>query len=437
MHIQPIFFASPVYYQQEMFLTDAGVMMDLIRGMVPGETDCLSPVYIYSQAEVEKYLAAGGSATPLLMVLSGATQRWVLSVAKASKHSLLWWYFPGDGLFAEPVEQTIRQIVARNALPAVMDCWAHLRNRNVQIEKVFDPSTLQEKSRLLSAVEQVRATRLLIVGYTQQWVVSASVDERRMEDRLGIQSIHVGLEELFSEYRAIPRDPGVTEFVDDYMKSADECREPAAEKVADAYCLYLALKRLLERYHANALAISCFSLVKQLGVTSCLALSLLNDEACMIAACEGDLDAAVSMAVGKAVSGRPVFMGNPVYHLDNTLDIVHCTAPRKLTGDAKTRFTVRSHHETGMSVAQRIEVPEQQRVTLFRIGNEFSEATLFSADFIDNPDEDTCRTQFRFRIDSSHKRITESLGCHHMVIFGDYVTELQAVLEGPLGIRIR
>lgn len=437
MQIQPIFFASPVYYQQETFAADAGAMMNQLRGMVPVGTDCLPPVYLYSQAEVEKYLATGGTATPLLMVMSGATQRWVLSVAKASKQSLLWWYFPGDGLFAEPMEQTIRQIVSKNALPAVMDCWAHLRNRNVQIEKVFDSSSLQEKCGLFSAVEQIRSTRLLIVGYTQQWVVSASVDERRLEDRLGIQSIHVGLEELFSEYREIPRDLGVTEFVDEYMKSADECREPAAEKVADAYCLYLALKRLLERYDANALAISCFSLVKQLGVTSCLALSLLNDEAGMIAACEGDLDAAVSMAVGKAVSGRPVFMGNPVYHLDNTLDIVHCTAPRKLTGNVQTHYTVRSHHETGMSVAQRIEVAGEQRATLFRIGNEFSEATLFPADFIDNPEEDTCRTQFRFRIDSSRKRIEESLGCHHMVLFGDYVQELKAVLEGPLGIRIR
>lgn len=437
MRIQPIFFASPVYYQQEQFLVDAGILLELIQGMVPAEAELLEPVYLFSQSGVEAHIATGSSATPLLVTLSGATQRWVLSVAKASRQSLLWWYFPGDGLFSAPVERTIRQIVARNALPAVMDCWAHLRNRNVQIEKVFDKGSLKEQCRLAAVMEQIGSTRLLIVGYTQQWVVSASVDERWIEDQLGISSVHIGLEELFAEYREIPRDAAVKEFVSDYLQSAAACHEPAAENVADAYCVYLALKRLLERYDANALAISCFSLVKQLGVTSCLALSLLNDEPRLIAACEGDLDAAVSMVVGKAVSGQPVFMGNPVYHLDNTLDIVHCTAPRKLTGDAKTNYTVRSHHETGVSVAQRIEVPAPQKVTLFRIGNEFSEATLFSADFISNPEEDTCRTQFRFRIDSTQKRIEESLGCHHMVIFGDYVEDLRAVLEGPLGIRVR
>jgi L-fucose isomerase-like protein len=437
VRIQPIFFASPVYYQKEQFLHDSDVLLKLIHEMLPTEVELAMPVHIYDPSDVESHLAAGSSATPLLITLSGATQRWVLSVAKASKQALLWWYFPGDGLFFEPVEQTIRQIVSRNALPAVMDCWAHLRNRNVSVEKVFDKRSLQEQCRLLAIVEQIRTTRLLIVGYTQQWVVSTSVNERWMEDRLGIQSVHVGLEELFAEYREIPRDSTVAEFVRDYLKSAAACHEPVAENVADAYCLFLALKRLLGRYHANALAISCFSLVKQLGVTSCLALSLLNDEPRMIAACEGDLDAAVSMVVGKAVSKQPVFMGNPVYHIDNTLDIVHCTSPRKLTGDVQMNYTVRSHHETGLSVAQRIEVPAPQKVTLFRIGNEFSEATLFSADFISNPEEDTCRTQFRFRIDSTQKRIGESLGCHHMVIFGDYVEELRSVLEGPMGIRIR
>ena len=31
MRIQPVFFASPVYYQQENFITDARVMLDLIQ----------------------------------------------------------------------------------------------------------------------------------------------------------------------------------------------------------------------------------------------------------------------------------------------------------------------------------------------------------------------------------------------------------------------
>lgn len=437
MRIQPVFFASPVYYAQDEFTAEARTLETLIRESLPAGAECLPAVTLYGQADADAYLTRGVEATPLLLVMSGATQRWVLSVAKAAKQSLLWLYFPGDGLFDAATERLIGKIAAKNALPAVMDCWAHLRNRQVGLEKVFDKGSLRQQIQRLSAVAKIHATRLLIIGYTQQWVVSASVDERKLEDRLGVQSVHIGLEELFAEYGKIPQDETVKEFVGQYLQSAVDCREPSAQHVADAYRLYLALRVLLERYAANALAISCFSLVKQLGVTSCLALSLLNDTPGVVAACEGDLDAAMSMVVGKAVSGRPVFMGNPVYHLNDTLDIVHCTAPRKLTGEAGLPYTVRSHHETGVSVAQRIEAPTPQTATLFRIGNEFSEATLFAAELIDNPDEDTCRTQFRFRIDSTQKRLAESLGCHHLVIFGDYVEELRAVLSGPLGIRVR
>lgn len=436
MHIQPIFLASPVYYPAELFASVAASLLDQIRRIVPATVELSEPVHLSDQGGVDRWLAAGHAGVPLLVALSGATQPWLLSIAKAAPRSFLWWYFPGGGCFDEAGEKLVGTIVSRNAMPAVMDCWAHLRNRKIQVERVFDENSFAEKCGVAAVMDRIRATRLLIIGYTQSWVVSASVDERRIEDRFGIRSVHIGLEELFSEYAAVPRSPEVAAFAADYLGSAAACVEPRTQHVEDAYRLYLAMKNLMERYACNAVAISCFSLVKQLRVTSCIALSLLNDQPSTIAACEGDLDAAISMIVGKAVSGLPVFMGNPVYHLDDSLDLVHCTAPRRLTGGAMN-YTVRSHHETGLSVAQRIEIDAPRTATLFRIGNEFSEATLFPAEFVDNPDEDTCRTQFRFRIDSAQKRIDESLGCHHMVIFADCVDELRTVFEGPLGLHVR
>jgi L-fucose isomerase-like protein len=436
MRIQPVFFASPVYCTDEERSAAAAVMLGRIRAIAPADTEWMDPVGLHDQAGVDEFVAAGGRAVPLLVILSGATQSWVLAVAKSAERALLWWHFPGDGLFDEAAEAVIRRIAARNALPAVIDCWGHLRNRGHAISAVFDGPTLHEACRLAGALQRIRGTRILVVGYTQHWVVSASLDQRRIEDRLGIRCVHVGLEELFADYNDIPRAAAAA-FAAEYLGAAAACREPAPDSVEDAYRLHLALRRLLERHRCNALTISCFSLVKQLGVTSCLGLSLLNDDPGLVAACEGDLDAAVSMVIGKAATGQPVFMGNPMYHLDDTLDIVHCTAPRRLIADADLKYTVRSHHETGLSVAQRVEVPAPRVATIFRVGNELTEATLFAADFIGNPEQDTCRTQFRFRIDSSRRRLREALGCHHMVVFGDHVAELKSLLEGPLQIRVR
>lgn len=436
MRIQPVLLASPVYYPADLFASVAAALTEQIRKIVPAEVDVSSPVHLTDQGAVERHLAAGSDGVPLLVALSGAVQPWLLSIAKAVPRSLLWWPFPGGGLFDAAGEQTARLLASHNAMPAVMDCWAHLRNRGVRVDRVFDAASFARTCGAAAAIDRIRATRLLIIGYTQSWVVSASVDERRIEDRLGIRSVHLGLEELFAAYEAVPAGPEVSAFAADYLGAAAACVEPRRQHVEDAYRLFLAMKTLMERHACNAVTISCFSLVRQLRVTSCLALSLLNDTPGMVAACEGDLDAAVSMIVGKAVTGLPVFMGNPVYYPDDRLDLVHCTAPRRLAGGPMT-YTVRSHHETGESVAQRIEVAAPRRATIFRIGNELSEATVFPAELIGNPDEDTCRTQFRFKIDSSEKRIDQSLGCHHMVVFTDCVDELRHVFERHLGLHVR
>ena len=221
MRIQPVFFASPVYYGHEQFMTDAEVLLAEIQTLVPSGNELLAPFYITDQSAVDAFPALETGTTPLLVTMSGATQRWLLTIAKAAKQSMLWWYFPGDGLFEESVEATIRAIASRNALPAVMDCWAHLKNRDVRVERVYDADSLQQQLDMLETMEKIQKTRLLIIGYTQQWVVATSVDERWLEDRFGIQSVHIGLEELFAEYGDIPRDAAAVRlFSEAYLAAA-------------------------------------------------------------------------------------------------------------------------------------------------------------------------------------------------------------------------
>lgn len=436
MRIQPIFLASPVYYENEQFSRDTEVFQQLLIGFSCHGQLC-SPLKVMSLSETTKVLEQlGENSIPLIIPFSGATQKLILHIAKHCTRSLLWQYFPNDKLFSGEAASVIARVCSKNALPAVIDTWAHLNNRGVQVEMVFDKSTFQKKVRLFEQLGRIKTSRLLIVGYTQQWVVSTSVNERLIEDKFGIETVHIGLEELFDQYDATPNEVN-QEFIRSYQSGAKQCLEPTEAQIDQAFRMYLALKELLVRYQCNALAISCFSLVKKLGVTSCLALSLLNDDPDYIAACEGDLDAAITLLVSKLVSGKPGFMGNPVFNLDNTLDLVHCTAARKLTGEGNLPYTIRSHHETGLSVAQRVEAGIGQKVTILRIGNEFQEAVLYTAKLVDNPELDTCRTQFRFKIDSTFDRLNQVLGCHHIITFGDYEQELRYLLEKYLGIKIR
>ena len=436
MKLQPIFLASPVYYDIGIFHSDAAVILRLLQGF--DQTTVLTePLFFMSQTEVDSIPGQQSGVTPVLIPMSGGTQKWVLAIAKSQKQSLMWMFYPNDPLFDAATQHVINRIVSKNALPSVIDTWAHLNNRGIKVELIYDKASFREKTRLLSGLAQIHASRLLVVGYTQQWVVSATVNQRKIEDKFGIQVTHIGLEELLAEFLSTERTEAVQAFATEYRRQALACLEPTIEQIEDAYRLYLALVSLLNRTGCNALAISCFSLVKSLGVTACLALSLLNDDCRFVAACEGDLDAAVSMIIGKSLTNLPVFMGNPVFNRNNTLDLVHCTSPRRLLGTDVQPYTVRSHHETGKSVAQRVEIASGTKATLFRIGNELDEATLYEATLVDNPDADTCRTQFRFAIDSTDKRLSEVLGCHQLVVFGEQEKLLREAFTKYMQIRVR
>jgi hypothetical protein len=437
LFVQPLLFASPVYYPDRGRLdSDCKTIADMLDSM-DENTSLFRPARIVSgDADLEDALASLERSVPLLVPLSGGVQKRMIASAEAASESLLWTWFPNDDLYSGEVRETVLRIVSKNALPAAADVWAALRNSGRRIGKVYHRMSWEAAANGLSAAHRVRGARILIVGYTQEWVVSASVDTRKMQRLLGISSVHIGLEELFAEFEACRNDSVSSSLAKDFSEGAKACLEPDMDQIEKAFRMYRSLKNLLVRHGCNALAISCFSLAKTLGVTACVALSMLNDEPDTIAACEGDLDAAVSMIVGKAVTGLPIFMGNPVYNLDNTLDIVHCTAPRKLLGGVPQPYEIRSHHETGLSVSQRVEVEEKLDATIFRIGNEFRNAVVFEAPLIGNPRLDTCRTQFRFALKSWEKNFDALLGCHHMVAFGRFADPLARFLRERLGLEV-
>ncbi len=436
--IQPLFFASSVYYPDRNVLgKDVEVLKKLLEEIDLETKILLPPRLLEDDASLEEAKACLGLSIPLLVPMSGGIQKKMIAAVGAAAESLLWTWFPRDDLFSGEAAEVVGRIVSRNALPAVADVWAALRNRRHRVQKVYSGKSLRAAVLDLERIHFVRSSRILLVGYTQEWVVSASVDTREMERRLGISSVHIGLEELFAEYDSCTsREEEAAAMAEEYAGCARERIEPSSGQLQNALRLYLALKNLLLKYGCNALAISCFSLAKTLGVTACTALSLINDEPGTIAACEGDLDAAVSMIVGKAVTGLPVFMGNPVYSLKNTLDIVHCTAPRRLLSTAIQPYELRSHHETGLSVSQRVEVSGPADATIFRIGDEFRRAVLFEAPLLDNPRLDTCRTQFRFGLKDWERIFDQMLGCHHMVIFGRHRDALLPFLRDRLELEV-
>ena len=372
--VQPLLFASPVYYPDPDILGEDVRAVGRILEDLDRETECMRPPRtVLTDDDADREALALAGAVPLFVPMSGAVQKRVLRVASSVPESLLWVWFPNETLFGDEIQRSVRRIVSKNALPAVADIRGTLRNREHRVGKAYDADSWKRAAGLLQQVAAVRGARLLQIGCTQDWVASASVDTRKIERVFGIGSMQIGLEELFREFESCKPDADMRREADEYVAGARECVEPTTSQVLDAFRMHRSIRSL---------------------------------------------------------------MGNPVFNRDNTLDIVHCTAPRRLVSSAAQPYEIRSHHETGMSVAQRVEATAPMNATIFRIGNEFREAVVYEATLVGTPRLDTCRTQFRFAIDDWERRFDAMPGCHHLVAFGRHGEALRTLLD-RFGIIVR
>jgi L-fucose isomerase-like protein len=188
----------------------------------------------------------------------------------------------------------------------------------------------------------------------------------------------------------------------------------------------------VEKEELDALTIKCFEIIPIINNTACLMVSKLIDEG-VIAGCEGDLNATLSMILLNYLTNQPVWLANPA-SLDpkrNTLTLAHCTVAMSLVSDPK-KIVLRSHFESGRGVS--IQAPVTKgKVTLIRLGGPRLEKMLILSGQIVDTDMDysyMCRTQVEVELKGSVIKFLEvSLGNHLAMVPGDVVDRLVEVCD--------
>jgi L-fucose isomerase-like protein len=185
------------------------------------------------------------------------------------------------------------------------------------------------------------------------------------------------------------------------------------------------LRAVVRRHRLGACSVRCFDLVTDLSTTGCLALSALLDEG-VVAGCEGDLPATLTMLWMQALSGQPSFMANPqdLDPADRTLWLAHCTVARSLLEG----YTLRSHFESGLGVGIQGDLPPGE-ATLARIGGEDLREVFLSDGQIlaSGSSERRCRTQVKVRLREDLEPLLERpLGNHHVLLRGHWAEDLRA-----------
>lgn len=311
-----------------------------------------------------------------------------------------------------------------NSLAASMEILSYLIQHHIKGEILhgapdYITARIQQLFKAVHARKLLQGSRLGIIGQPSDWLISSTVDKDIIRQQLGINLIDIPIEELEETIQSVNG------------QSSKETSPVASIQRAlpDAERIYTALKILVERYRLQGFTLRCFDLLTSIRNTGCLALARLNAEG-VVAGCEGDIPAMLSMTIVRSLLGISGFQANPAHINPETGEILfaHCTIPLNMV----ERYELDTHFESGIGVGIRGYMKEGP-VTIFKVSGDLSHFFIAEGELVHNQAKpDLCRTQQVIRLsekDQIHYFLTHPIGNHHIILPGHQKALLEELLK--------
>lgn len=313
-----------------------------------------------------------------------------------------------------------------NSLAASMEILSFLRQQGLKGEILHGSvdyirqriATLEQVGK---AMRELNGCRLGVIGEPSDWLISSQAKYRTIFDTLGIEIINIDMDELLMLIDRIPAD-----IKSDMTDKAPN--ENIRKSLSGAERIYEALKLIVEGYDLQGFTLRCFNLLTAVHNTGCVALAKFNSQG-IVAGCEGDIPAMLSMKIAQAVSGKTGFQANPAHINLETGEMLfaHCTIPLNMV----ERFELDTHFESGIGVGIRGFMKEGP-VTIFKVSGGLDRHFAEEGELIANQGKpDLCRTQQIIRLsDKSQTRyfLTNPIGNHHIIMQGRHKAVLDEIL---------
>ncbi len=321
-----------------------------------------------------------------------------------------------------------------NSLAASMEILSYLQQNGRPGEILHgDPGYISRRIHMLSQVEEarrkLRRSRLGIIGAPSDWLISSHADKDRVREGLGIELIDIPMQELLDAIASTPLDTIQTPSIQALSSTVQADKELAIRKaLPGAHQIYLALKTLVERYQLQGCTLRCFDLLSTVHNTGCMALAQLNAEG-IVAGCEGDVPAMLSMMIAQVLTGTSGFQANLARINPETGELLfaHCTIPFNMV----EHFELDTHFESGIGVGIRGYMKEGP-VTIFKVSGDLSRCFIEEGELVRNQAQpDLCRTQQVIRLSDSSKAhyfLTNPIGNHHIILRGHHKALLQEMI---------
>ena len=311
-----------------------------------------------------------------------------------------------------------------NSLAASLEILTYLEN--IGVEGKILHGTNEE---IISAmVETWHAAslqgRIGLFGPPSDWLIASGVDRDYLCQHYGIETIDIDLQRVIDGIKAVPQTEA-EKVAQSMVNRAKAVKEPSDADMMEAAKAYLAIRKICQEEHLDAMTIRCFDIVKACGTTSCLALALLNDEG-IVAGCEGDMQTLLSMFLAKRLCGEVAFMANPSQLTNKSSMLAHCTIPLTMCDET----VVRTHFESGIGVAIQGLLPLTD-YTLFKWGGpQLDRYYVTEAKAIETPySNHFCRTQITLNVNLKPYLLQHSIGNHHVIIRGRHADEIRRFMQ--------
>jgi hypothetical protein len=280
-------------------------------------------------------------------------------------------------------------------------------------EKMFND--LVYKIKLIQVIQDLKKTRILMltsgiddtiasVNYRGDFNQSFPQDHnerytRNLRELLGVEIVRVKPEEFYELFRTMDISKA-EETAEDWIKGARWVEASRAEIVKSARA-YLAIDTLREKYNCNAVSTHIRSVTGSGKLKDRfnpgIGLELGFKTRGIQAVCQNYPDILVSQVLAYLLTGRPSMLGDVIYDIDNSVEIVlHCGIPINPYGDERRiPYTIRTHAESpvrdipeepGSSTGLTAQWPVGEPVTFWEIHSLHRQIRLHTGEVVNGHD---------------------------------------------------
>jgi L-fucose isomerase-like protein len=278
--------------------------------------------------------------------------------------------------------------------------------------------------------------------YLHEWQITC--DLGLIEDKLGVRIEQVSQETLMDRHHKLNPQESATaaELAESLLAGAtrDRRAKPIAHSdVERAARLYLAMRHFVRAHDATAVTVNCGPFIRGEDLpTPCVALTFFNDEG-IPAACQGDLDALLTMILFRRASGLPSYMGGPIRDSGH-LGVCHCVLSRRMCGlDAPAqRYYLSDYHGRKAGPTIHTDLPAGQPVTVARLTQNLESLLLMRGTVVASHDSNhRCRNTIAVEGPdrSAVLKAVKGVQTHLVLACGDH-TEALSALADEAGIEV-